>query len=206
MGGLCGKRKAEASNNGHQAPAMTAEDPSGLLPFFRGTGADIRGRRLADIRAYDFVHMERVHDYVQWIFPTDEMSMFNPHAPLLTPHLQRVFSEDPKLQEELRENLSRFCDFLGLKFSVAEGGSCEVIVADHFDQRLDDCWSAMMGTNHNWLRISRVLQCLGLCGMPAEQQAFYKCLATLPAAQGVKCQSALPHWLERAKTVPAFKK
>ena len=27
-----------------------------------------------------------------------------------------------------------------------------------------DCWSSFMGMNHNWLRISRVLHCLGMVG------------------------------------------
>ena len=41
------------------------------------------------------------------------------------------------------------------KFSV---GHCSVL------RGRVDCWSSFMGMNHNWLRISRVLHCLGMIG------------------------------------------
>merc|ERR1711865_1237958 len=120
------------------------------------------------------------------------MSMFNMDAPLLTPDLQRAFKEDPELQQELKKNFTRFCEFLGFQHIQNDDGSCEVEIADHFDSRRGDCWTDMFGRNHNWLRISRVLQCLGLCSMPKEQRAFMDCLERVYEQRLARCDSAVP--------------
>ena len=39
-----------------------------------------------------------MHDYVQWIFPTDEASMFNSSAPLLSQELAAICRGDEKIQ------------------------------------------------------------------------------------------------------------
>merc|ERR1712083_695464 len=143
-----------------------------LLRFFYGSGTDTRGRRLSEIREFDFESMELVHDYVQWMFPTDEESKFNMWAPMLTPELQQAFKDDLTLRREMRLNLGRFCAFLGLELRGEEGMEVKIVRGGNFQERVPACWSSMFGSNHNWLRISRVLHCLGLCSFPAEQSAF----------------------------------
>lgn len=186
-------------------PANEDWDRSGLLAFFRGSGRDSEGRRLAQLREMDFECMEMMHDYIQWMFPTDEPSMFNESAPILTAQHQRAFAESPELKEELRLNLARFCEFLGLELRGGRGAKVEVVVAPTFKQRIMVCWTPMYGRNHNWLRISRVLMCLGRCSLFDEQKAFHACLEKLHK-DGVPCASAMPHWRERAQTAPAFEK
>jgi len=44
-------------------------------------------------------HPKAVHDYVQWIFPTDEASMFNSQAPLLSPELAAICRHDAQIQK-----------------------------------------------------------------------------------------------------------
>lgn len=51
------------------------------------------------------------HDYVQWIFPTDEASMFNSAAPLLSPELAAICRRDPKIQENMDSFLSEAMHF-----------------------------------------------------------------------------------------------
>jgi len=178
-----------------------------LLPFLRGEGADASGRRLEDIRAYDFEQLERVHDWVQWVFPTDEQSMFNMHAPLLTPELQQAVKGDATLRREMRSSLRRFCEFLGFEMHADDAPEAPVaiVIGSGFPERVPDCWSSMFGGNHNWLRVSRVLQCLGLCGLHQEQQALLACLEMVFAQRLAPCASAIPHWRQRAKTVPALR-
>ncbi len=36
--------------------------------FLRGAGRDGRGRRLADVLAFDDARIEAVHDFIQWLF------------------------------------------------------------------------------------------------------------------------------------------
>ena len=51
--------------------------------FLRGTGCDGRGRRLADVLAFDDARIEGVHDFIQWLFPLAEASRAVPGAPVL---------------------------------------------------------------------------------------------------------------------------
>eukprot|EP00933_Yihiella_yeosuensis_P021321 TRINITY_DN16891_c2_g2_i9.p1 TRINITY_DN16891_c2_g2~~TRINITY_DN16891_c2_g2_i9.p1 ORF type:complete len:467 (+),score=83.36 TRINITY_DN16891_c2_g2_i9:180-1580(+) len=177
-----------------------------LLPFFQGSGKDVMGRSLAEIREFDFEMMERSVNYVPWMFPTDEVSMHDPAAPRLNLELKAAFNKDEALRQELRLNLSHFCSFLGLDFSpgdeATEGQLPKVTLGSHFQDRVPCCWSAMFGSNHNWLRISRVLHCLGLCSMPREQKAFLSCLESIAKRGLADCSSAMPHWQHRGKAVP----
>merc|ERR1712129_601508 len=103
-------------------------------------------------------------------------SMFNMDAPNLNPRVQQAFAEDPALQESLRLNFVRFLKFLGLAWKLGEDGrEPEVQLADNFGDRVEDCWTSMWGGNHNWLRISRVLMCLGRCGLFSGQKSFHDC-------------------------------
>lgn len=173
----------------------------GLLPFLYGTSTDNVGRTLEEMKAMDFDAMERVHNYIQWMFPIDEASKFNCEAPVLTLDLQNQCLGDPVLQAVLRSNLARFCEFLGLHMH-ADDGSVAFVEAPYFFDRWSDCWSSKRGRNHNWLRISRVLRCLGLFGLVEEQQAFHGCLEKL-YKEGVPCESAIRFWREHAQTRPA---
>mmetsp|Transcript_77131 Transcript_77131/g.249644 ORF Transcript_77131/g.249644 Transcript_77131/m.249644 type:complete len:276 (-) Transcript_77131:69-896(-) len=199
---MAGRGAAGAQQASRQRPAGEA----GLLPFLRGTGTDFDGRRLEEILAWDFRRMERCHDYVQWIFPTDEASRFNMRAPLLTPELRRSVRGDAAAMEGIQRSLQTFCAFLGLELlREGEGDPPPVIVhkAAHFEERVQDCWrgGGPLGTggNHNWLRISRVLHCLRLVGLDEEAAALLVFLEGLPR-QGIRCSPALAHWRKRAAT------
>ncbi|CAE8673605.1 unnamed protein product, partial [Polarella glacialis] len=103
----------------------------GLVPFFQGTGTDSRGRRFEDILNLGNTQMEYSHDFIQWVFPTNELSIFNGCAPLLTKEVQRIFLEDLAIQANLRRILFRFLTFLGLELG-GTAGSIVVTRAQHF--------------------------------------------------------------------------
>lgn len=192
------------------APMHTFAQPagskkSGLLPFLRGTGVDASGRSLDDILCWTFDKLESVHDYIQWLFPTDESSRWNAGAPLLTRRLQQVVREDPVARANIRKCFCKFLLFLGLevlqKDNDCSGGPNIVVQkAPHFESRVSTCWKSSfmrMGGNHNWLRISRVLHCLRLVGLDQEAAALHACLEML-YAQGLPCGSAIDHWRKNA--------
>mmetsp|Transcript_76784 Transcript_76784/g.173665 ORF Transcript_76784/g.173665 Transcript_76784/m.173665 type:complete len:209 (-) Transcript_76784:87-713(-) len=172
--------------------------PVGLIPFFQGVGTDDKGRTLEQILRWDNDTMEMVHDYIQWLFPTNEASQFNPHAPLLTRDVVHAFHQDETMQRNFRRCLDRFFAFLGLEFRGGGDQPLKVAKAANFESRTRTCWRGMMGMgNHNWLRITRVLHCLGMLGMKKEQQALYQCLERL-YQDGLPVESAIGHWRERA--------
>ena len=67
---------------------------------------------LDTILSWDDGRLEAVHDYIQWLFPLDEPSRFNPSAPLLTAHDRAAF-RDPELAANLRRALDRMLAFYG---------------------------------------------------------------------------------------------
>jgi hypothetical protein len=139
---------------------------SNLLEFYRGTGTDSEGRRLAEIWAWGDDELEAVHDFIQWLFPLPEPSQFNSRAPLLTDTDIAAFLTDDRLRASLRTSFHRFLSFLGLKATPED----EVIEGDNFAARRSDVWDF---PNHNWLRITRVLRSLTLLGLGSEAQGLY---------------------------------
>src|SRR4051812_28735953 len=108
--------------------------------------------------------MEAVHDFIQWMFPLREASRFNPDAPLVTEADIEAFRADPALRDSLGRSFGRFLAFLGL---AIEGG--RVVESTDF-ARKRDVWRY---SNHNWLRISRVLTSLRILGLEDESRAFF---------------------------------
>ena len=143
---------------------------SQLVEFYRGTGEDAEGRKLADVWAFTDDEMEFHHDFIQWLFPLEQPSKFNRHAPVLTEADIQAFRDDPALRENLARSYGRFLAFLGL----AEDGGRVVPAPDFASKR-----AIFQGPDHNWLRITRVLTSLRILGLPERSRAFYAGLLDL---------------------------
>src|SRR4051812_48445824 len=109
---------------------MSAEPSDPIVMFYAG-GRDGAGRTLADILAWNDERLERVHDYVQWVFPTRQPSGVNPLAPLVTAVTSRAFAGDAALRGRLRASLDRMLTFYGLR----RAGSRIEIDDDQFPAR-----------------------------------------------------------------------
>lgn len=145
---------------------------SRLVEFYRGAATDTEGRQLEAIWAWNDHDLEAVHDFIQWLFPLPEPSRFNPDAPLLSAHDIRTFRSDPLLQAHLQRSFERILTFLGL--TRADDGA--VIAGENFAARAADVWA---NPNHNWLRITRVLESTRMLGLEVESRAFFTFLKGL---------------------------
>ncbi len=56
------------------------------VAFLNGTAPDAIGRTIEDYLAFDMDKWEECHNHVQWAFPNNEASMFNPNAPVVDMH------------------------------------------------------------------------------------------------------------------------
>lgn len=56
-----------------------------IVGFLEGVMPDNRGRLLSHIHRFSDEQMETTHDYIQWLFPTDQPSQSNYNAPVLSP-------------------------------------------------------------------------------------------------------------------------
>ena len=128
------------------------EAPQGTSPlhaFLAGRGEDGRGRTLEEVLALSDDELERVHDYVQWLFPLPTRSMAQPGAPVLTGESIEAIRADPQALANLRRAAERMLRFY-------EG---------------TDGW--LTSSDHNHLRITRILKSLRLLAGDAAARAFY---------------------------------
>ncbi|MCU0569131.1 MAG: opioid growth factor receptor-related protein [Oculatellaceae cyanobacterium Prado106] len=147
-----------------------------LIPFYLGEESNTEGRMIQEIWAWDFEALESVHNYIQWLFPIAEKSMFNRNAPVVDEAVMEAFGSDERLRGNLRRSLIVLLKFYGLE--LCENGN-EQVVVDRSDNYQDRIQAWVYPFDHNYLRITRILKCLMAFGMEVEAQAFYGCLCQI---------------------------
>jgi hypothetical protein len=141
-----------------------------LLAFCSdGEGTNSSGYTLEQVLGWPDEDWEEQHDFIQWLFPTDGPSLYNPDAPVLDAATIARFRADPLLRNRLRRSFDRWLAFSGI--TRTDDG----LALDNPNPRV---WGRQ---NHNWLRITRVLRSLNLLGLPDEAQAFFALLNTIQA-------------------------
>ena len=146
-----------------------------LVLFLAEDGVDGAGRRFDDVLAFDDAALERHHDFIQWLFPLPEPSAFNPGAPVLSAGDIAAFRDDPELRGRLLAAFRRMLGSYGFTLDGDEAAP-SVAPANDFATRARG-W--LTPGNHNMLRITRVLRCLTLLGLPAHARAFLAALEGL---------------------------
>lgn len=166
---------------------------SRLVAFYSGHGADTRGRHLADILQWPDEELERVHDYIQWLFPTAEPSGFNPDAPLVTDDVAAAFRSDAGLRQTLVRSFDRLLSFYGLE-RVDEAGLPRVRRGHNWDERRRNWLTA---GNHNHLRLTRIMKSLTTLGCAAEARALRDCLIDVYEGGGSRAigRRTLEYWM-----------
>lgn len=155
-----------------------------LLAFYLGTGTDHRGRTLAEILRQDDLWFEITHDFIQWLFPLNELSRASLHAPLVDGATLHAFQADPLLRDHMRASVGRFLRFLGLSFdgeSLRPGPNWPKRRPEWFDTN-----------THNSLRVTRVLKSMTLLGLSAEAVKLgegFEALCAADAGCGVSAES-----------------
>ena len=145
-----------------------------IIGFYGGTEPDRRGRYVHEIQRWSDDQLERVHDYIQWLFPLLEPSGFNLAAPVLNRESIHEFRTRPDLQEKLRVSFLRMMSFYGLE--TRSGEQITVNRSPNFAAKAT-VW--LSPGNHNHLRITRILKCLNVLGLELEAKAFFDCLSEI---------------------------
>ncbi|KAL8562015.1 hypothetical protein ACOMHN_001341 [Nucella lapillus] len=101
--------------------------------------------------------LESHHGYIQWLFPIRESGM-NLHAQELQLHEAEAIRGDPKTRERFLQSYQMMLYFYGLRLDDKKTGS--VVRADNWKSRFKHLNHSM----HNYLRITRILKCLGEMG------------------------------------------
>ncbi|XP_029288506.1 opioid growth factor receptor-like isoform X2 [Cottoperca gobio] len=111
-------------------------------------------------RQYD--SLEKVHSYIQWLFPLQEPGM-NYQASPLTKEEIREFLQNDTAKANLLKSYKLMLDFYGIQLWDEKTG--EVKRASHWRDRFHN----LNRHTHNNLRITRILKSLGTLGYPHYQ-------------------------------------
>jgi hypothetical protein len=159
-----------------------------LIAFYLNDGENNRGRTLEDLWEYDYDRLEAEHDYIQWMFPNDEKSMFNPWAPAFPKHVQESFRQSPEIRRNIRKSFDIYAGFLGFETTVGR-----LQRSPDFKERAANWLQGAM--NHNFLRCTRVLKCLWLCGERELAHEFRGVLLELAKDGLMRNKRTLEFWL-----------
>lgn len=148
---------------------------SRIVEFYNGVKPDSEGRMLREIHKWNFEDLEECHDYIQWLFPLNDVSSANYKAPVLTREDIEAFKASKLIQENLIISFELMLSFYG--FSVSKNNS-EVLIskAESFEVRAKN-W--LRKYNHNFLRLTRIIKCLKLTGLDNYAQALFNKLQGL---------------------------
>jgi len=105
--------------------------------------------------AYDF--LEIGHGYIQWLFPIRERGV-NPSAVPLTLVEAQEMSRDTEIRANIIASYKLMLDFYGIELIDEDSGAVQR------SKRYKTRYENLMIKNHNWLRITRILKCLGEVG------------------------------------------
>ncbi|KAG7263839.1 hypothetical protein CRUP_013068, partial [Coryphaenoides rupestris] len=130
----------------------------------------------------DYKKLERVHSYIQWLFPLREPGV-NYMASELTKKEIEAFKNSEEAKGRLVESYELMLGFYGIQLVDRETG--EVKRADNWKERFGNLERNM----HNNLRITRILKSLGELGFERYQAPLEflsgKEAATTAAADGI---------------------
>lgn len=114
---------------------------------------------------YDLLEMH--HSYIQYLFPIREAGL-NSSAQPLTRHEAETFRGDEEMLTRLLKSYDLMLDFFGMKVKNANTGELERS-AGYVDR-----YKNLNTSSHNYLRITRIMKCLGMMGFEHYKFQFLK--------------------------------
>lgn len=140
-----------------------------IIEFYRCERGNQNGHKLDDIVTnWTDGWLEMDHDYIQWVFPSNEVSAMNGEAPTLTREEASIFENDLELQDKVKRSFVRFLRFL--QFELEEHDE-QIII-----KPIQECPRWLTQFNHTMLRVTRILKSLRLTGNTKYANAFYDAL------------------------------
>jgi hypothetical protein len=115
-------------------------------------------------------YLEGHHSYIQWLFPTNEPSMFNIDAPILDDMQIAQFRVRTDLRYKMLMAFEKMLDFYGFTYLV---DSFQIVPKTVINP---DTAHWLCYGDHNYLRITRILKSLKLCGLGYFAHKFYEAL------------------------------
>ncbi len=152
--------------------------PQNLVAFYQKGKPNIDKMTLHQIRAQNNDQLEANHSYIQWLFPLDKPSGSSATAPVMDQATIQAFRNSPALKAQVLKSFRVMLGFYGLQMDE----TTKVISrAPNFAARSAN-W--LTPGNHNFLRISRIINSLHLFGMHDYGNAVYTIMMNIRANEG----------------------
>ena len=133
--------------------------------------ADFKGRLLSDIWNFTDDEIERHHDFIQLIFPLDKPSRAVFHGYYLNDkNVIEQIRNDQSVKDNIIKSKEWFLDFLDI----------------------NNRWKNY--TDHNQLRITRIIECLRLLVSNEEADNFYKTVISMLGTDSKVNNKTLEFW------------
>jgi len=110
--------------------------------------------------------LEQHHGYIQWLFPIREDSPFNGRAQRLMRHEIDKMIKDDAVRRRLISSYRLMLEFYGMQ--LEDEGKGSIGRGPNWRERYEFLNTSM----HNFLRITRILKCLGELGLDHYQAPF----------------------------------
>lgn len=144
---------------------------------------------------FAYQQLELRHDYIQWLFPSPERSRFNAQSVPLSAPEGAAIQADPEAKLRVRRAYELIIDFWG--FELVDIDTGELQCSEGCAARFANLNTAF---NHNFLRISRVLNCLNATGWKCYVRPMLRGLyvETYETRRLACCaQSFASHWVQQ---------
>lgn len=143
-----------------------------FIEFLQGEGTDSKGRTFQDYVEFSPEQWEDCHDHMQWAFPTRTVSAYNPNAPAVPEDY--IFQYEQEVQSSIFHLLERYLDSLNINIEMDRVIGCSIGWKADEDDYVLNPWVGPR--NHNMLRMTRVLEALGIFEMEDAQEALFNFL------------------------------
>ena len=147
-----------------------------LIAFYNGDMVHPDGYTLGGIMAEDDYWLEARHNYIQWLFPLKKPSEAVPGSPIISELEVDLFRADIELKSKLMLSFQRMLKFYGFNLAADNNNHPIVVKSSDFDKRKPE-W--LIPQNHNFSRITRILESLTLLGLPDMASLFFAALKEL---------------------------
>ena len=131
---------------------------SGVVNANGTNRAATTGSRSSTQWAGNYSKLEIEHSYIQWLFPIQEGGGMSSTSQPLQRHEIVAINKDKAVQTRFRRSYEVMLDFFGMKLVDRNTGK----IARSADYK--DRYHNLNTSSHNYLRITRILKCLGEVG------------------------------------------
>jgi hypothetical protein len=167
-----------------------------ILKFYENGIRNHDGLTINDMHNFTYEQLEEGHSYIQWMFPTKESSRVNSTAPILRTKDIQYIQNNNTIKQNMKKSIMVFTDFLGLNKDYAEGKY-------YVKNSRIELW--LTPYNHNYLRITRMLESTILFGFSEDAVLLFQCLSKI-RNRGYRevIGNSYQYWEEVIKDVKAY--